>query len=89
MKRTQGTPSSLNGAIWNGMISVATVFPQGGRELADAIEQHVLDYLRQKFGAAYLMMDELDGEIGLVILRELATQIGVERTTQPKEGTPK
>lgn len=79
MSTPKGTPKTLNEAIWDGMVKVATVFPQGGAQLADSIEQSVLDYLRQKFGVTYIMMSELDGPVAMALLQELARQIGVER----------
>lgn len=72
---------NLNEAIWSGMTSVCLVFPQGGAQLADAIEKSVLEFLRLKFGVTYVMMEELDGAVGLVLLKELASQIGVEKPT--------
>lgn len=74
-------PKTLNDAIWSGMVSVCLVFPQGGAELADSIEKSVLEFLQKKFGVTYLMMEELDGAVGLVLLKELASQIGVEKPT--------
>ena len=71
MKRA---PQTLHEAITNGFL-MAGAHPRP----SDAIEEHVLDFLRQKFSVAYLMVDELKEPIGSTILKELARQIGVER----------
>lgn len=74
---TKGTPATLRQAIENGANEATD-----HRDLASTIEAHVLDFLRQKFGAAYLLADELDGDAATASLnavRTLAIKLGVEK----------
>lgn len=75
MKTNQGTPTSIFQAIQNG-IEHAGAQPAPTQVLAATIiEAHVLDFLRQKFGAAYL---RADSGLCLSVMRELAMVLGVE-----------
>lgn len=70
-----GTPKTLSDAIGNGIF--ADHPPH--RRIRDILADHVLDFLRQKFGAAYLRMDDTTSrEEAMDVLRTLARDIGVD-----------
>lgn len=75
---TGGTPKNLHEAIKNGINE-----PSAGIEtddvIASLIEQHVLDYLRQQFGVAYLALSENpEDEPAFAAVQALAQGIGVD-----------
>ena len=78
------TPETLRQAIQNGIeqgIILACESRSSPPKAADVIERHVLDFLRQKFGALYLLIEAkpLTMQTALELIRETARQIGVER----------
>lgn len=79
----QATPKTLTGAIENGLTeafprSTLTFTPLG--TASSVIKNHVLDFLRQKFGAAYLEMDDANNkDEATAILKKLAVELGVDK----------
>ncbi len=92
-----GTPTTLVQAIMNGLLestkagqlakaySAEPAFTQ--HKQLQIIESHILDFLRQKFGTAYLMAENFPAiaevaksqDFAMVILEDLAAQIGVTK----------
>lgn len=82
MPTNKGTPKSLVESISNGLEGAETVFMSKGEAdgLAAEVKEHVLDYLRQKFGVAYLEMPNVSNhEQAMSVLKHLAVNLGVER----------
>jgi hypothetical protein len=78
------TPETLRQAIQNGIeqgIILACESKTSPPKAADVIERHVLDFLRQKFGALYLIIEAgpITAQTVMDRLRETARQIGIER----------
>lgn len=68
-----GTPRTLREAIENG--STAKV----SDDAVISIESHVLDFLRQGFGALYIELDDVLDYRALRKVRALAKRLGVEK----------
>lgn len=73
-----GTPKTLHEAIENGKAEAGEIAPNS----SGAIEAHVLDFLRQKFGAAYLTL--ADNPQALAAGEALAIRIGVDRRMETR-----
>jgi len=67
-----GTPKTLEDAIGNGLVEghLTGMFNA-------AVKKHVVDFMRQKFGAAYLRMEE-PGVNPMSVLEQLAFDTGVK-----------
>lgn len=73
------TPKNLWDAIEDGIDRTNNGIVEPTREVMVAnIENHVLDLMRQKFAAAFLLMEDVNnGGASKVVLEDLARKLGV------------